>query len=96
MRASGSCTGMGHFLGSMLGISLRLLLEQVAGGLARVRLKVAVHSPALHRLVKVHLMPVKVRAVHAGKLRLAAHGEAATAAHAGAVDHDGVHGDGRF
>ena len=34
-----------------------------------------------------------MRAVHAGKLGLAAHSQAAAAAHAGAVDHNGVHGD---
>ena len=37
---------------------------------------------------------VKVRAVHAGELHLAAHSEAAAAAHPGAVDHNGVHADG--
>ena len=34
---------------------------------------------------------VKVRAVHAGELGLAAHGQAAAAAHARAVNHNGVH-----
>ena len=56
-------------------------------------LKRAVHGAAGHGLVKIHQVAVKVGAVHAGKLGLAAHGQAAAAAHAGAVDHDGVHGD---
>ena len=54
-------------------------------------LKGAVHGAAGHCLVKIHEVAVKVGAVHAGKLGLAAHGQAAAAAHAGAVDHDGVH-----
>ena len=39
-------------------------------------------------------MAVEVGAVHAGELHLAAHAQPAAAAHAGAVDHDGAHGDG--
>ena len=38
-------------------------------------------------------MGVKVRPIHAGELGLAAHDNAAAAAHAGAVHHDGVQGD---
>lgn len=56
-------------------------------------LKGAVHAAAGHCLVKIHQVAVKVGAVHAGKLGLSAHGQAAAAAHAGAIDHDGVHGD---
>ena len=67
-------------------------MEQLAGFLAGVRLKGAVHRAAGHCLVKIHQVAVKVGAVHAGKLQLAAHGQAAAAAHTGAVHHDGVHG----
>ena len=38
-------------------------------------------------------MAVEVGAIHAGELGLAADGQPTTAAHAGAVDHDGVHRD---
>ena len=40
-------------------------------------------------------MAVELGAVHAGELSLAVHGQAAAAAHAGAVDHDAVHVDHR-
>ena len=86
---------MGHFLGSILKAILHSLLslEQVAGLFAGLGLKGAVHGAAGHGLVEIHEVAVEVGAVHAGKLGLAAHGQAAAAAHAGAVDHDGVHGD---
>ena len=54
------------------------------------------HAAAGNGLVKVHQMPVKVRAVHAGELRFAPHRHAAAAAHAGAVDHDRIHADDGF
>ena len=38
-------------------------------------------------------MSIEVRAVHAGEFRFPAHDQAAAAAHARAVDHDGVHGN---
>ena len=38
-------------------------------------------------------MAVEIRAVNARELGLAADGQTAAAAHAGAVDHDGVHGN---
>ena len=53
-----------------------------------------VHAAAHDGLVKVYQMAVKVRAVHAGELGLAVYGKAAAAAHAGAVYHYGIHGDG--
>ena len=86
---------MGHFLGSILKAILHSLLslEQVAGCLTGVCLKRAVHGAAGHGLVEIDEVAVKVGAVHAGKLGLAAHGQAAAAAHAGAVDHNGVHGN---
>ena len=43
-------------------------------------------------LVQVHLMPIEIGAVYAGEFGFAANGQAAAAAHARAVDHDGVHG----
>ena len=91
----GSWVGMGHFLGSILKAILLCLLslEQIAGLLAGLCLKGAVHGAAGHGFVEIDEVTVKVGAVHAGKLGLAAHGQAAAAAHAGAVDHNGVHGD---
>ena len=76
----------------MLGISLYLLLEQITGFLVGVALEVLVHRAADHGLVEVHLVAVELRAVYAGEFRLAAHAQAAAAAHTRAVDHDGVHG----
>ena len=78
----------------MLGILLNLLAEQVAGFFVFVTLPVEVHLAALETLVPVDLVTIKVRAVDAGELGLAADGEAAAAAHAGAVDHDRAHGNG--
>ena len=49
------------------------------------------HPSAGHRFVKVHQVSVEVRSVHAGELGLAAHGQAAAAAHARSVDHNRVH-----
>ena len=46
--------------------------------LAGVLLKVAVHRAALHGLVEIDQMAVEIRAVHAGELRLAADGQAAS------------------
>ena len=62
--------------------------------LSRLGLKISVRSVPGDHLVEVHLVAVEVGAVHAGELHLAAHGEAAAAAHAGAVDHNGVHAHG--
>ena len=86
---------MGHFLGSILKAILHSLLslEQIAGLFPGLGLKGAVHGAAGHCLVEIHEVAVEVGAIHAGELGLAAHGQAAAAAHAGAVDHDGVHGD---
>ena len=58
--------------------------------------KSLVHVAALHGFVKVHQMTVKVRAIHTGKLGFSAHGQATAAAHAGAINHDGVHGNHGF
>src|SRR5699024_5038331 len=69
-----------HFLGKLVhaaGVALLLL-----------RLLSTVNRIAVHQLVKIHLVAVKVGAVHTGKLHLAAHGDTAAAAHTGAVDHD--------
>ena len=49
-------------------------------------LEVLIHLVPLDCQIPVHLVTVKVGAVHAGELGLAAH--------AGAVNHDGAHGDG--
>ena len=45
-----------------------------------------------HELFVIHLVAVKLGAVHAGELGLAANGDPAAAAHTGAVHHDGVQG----
>ncbi len=42
------------------------------------------------QLFEIHEMAVEIRPVDAGEFHLAANGDAARAAHAGAVDHDGV------
>ena len=60
----------------MLGILLNLLAEQVAGFFVFVTLPVEVHLAALETLVPVDLVTIKVRAVDAGELGLAADGEA--------------------
>nr|DAY59144.1 MAG TPA: hypothetical protein [Caudoviricetes sp.] len=75
----------------MLGMSLHLLLEQVAGLLVGVALKVTIHGAPGHSLVKIYFKTIEIRAVHAGELGLTAHGQPAATAHACAVDHDGVH-----
>ena len=59
-----------------------------------MHLEIMIHLVALDSQIPVYLMAVEVGAVHAGELGLAAHGQAAAAAHTGAVDHDGAHGDG--
>ena len=48
------------------------------------------------RFRKVHFMPVKFGTVHAGELGFAARADAARAAHAYAVNHDGVEADRGF
>src|ERR1035437_1550497 len=63
--------------GVLIGLGL-LLLEAF---LARVQ------------FLEVHLVAVKIRAIDAGKLDFAANRDAAGAAHAGAIDHDGVERD---
>ena len=55
--------------------------------------ELGVASATAHSLVKVNLKTVKVGAIDAGELGLAANGQTAAAAHAGAIDHDGVHGN---
>ena len=57
-------------------------------------LPIKIHLAALEALVPVDLVAVEVGAVDAGELRLAADSEAAAAAHACAVNHDGAHRDG--
>ena len=49
-----------------------------------------VEGVAGDQLVPVHLVTVEVGAVNAGELGLAAHSDAAAAAHAGGIDHDGA------
>ena len=56
-------------------------------------LEVAVGAQAVHQQVEIHQVPVELRAVHAGEQRLAAHADAAAAAHAGAVHHHRVQRD---
>ena len=68
---------------SVMGLSLFCLKESPA-------LRSLIDLLALHGLVKVHLMPVKLRSVHAGKFHLSPDRYAAGAAHAGAVHHDRV------
>src|ERR1039458_10350070 len=58
--------------------------------LQRLALGFAVHGIAFGQAVKVHLVRVEFRAVHAGKLAAAGHLHATTAAHASAVHHDWV------
>ena len=53
----------------------------------------AVHGVALHEDVEVDDGGVELGAVDAGELALIAEQDAAAAAHAGAVDHDGVEAD---
>lgn len=51
---------------------------------------------ALDHLVEIDLMAIEFGAVDADELGLAADGDAATAAHTGAIDHDGIEGDDGF
>ena len=48
---------------------------------------------ALHQLIKVDFVSVEIGPIHAGEFHPAAHGNAAAAAHSGAVDHDGIEAD---
>ena len=59
-------------------------------------LEVRIAAGAAHGLVKIDLVAVEIRAVHAGEFHFAADGQAAAAAHARAVHHDRVHGDDGF
>ena len=72
---------------------LDFLFEEVADVFSLFLFKRAVHHAAAHSLVKVNLKAVEFRTVHTGEFSLAAHGEAAAAAHACAVDHNGIHGN---
>ena len=53
----------------------------------------AVGGVALHQLIKIDQVAVKVGAIYAGKLGLTAHRNTAAAAHTGAVNHNGVQAD---
>ena len=55
-------------------------------------LELLVGTEAVHHPRPVHLVAVEFRPVHADEPGLAAHGDAAAAAHARAVDHDRVEG----
>ena len=57
-------------------------------------LKLSIHLVALDSQIPIHLMAVKVGAINAGELGLAANGQTAAAAHTGTVHHDGAHGNG--
>ena len=48
---------------------------------------------AQRKFVEIHQVAVEIRAVHAGELHFAAHGDAAGSAHAGAIHHDGIQAD---
>ena len=48
-----------------------------------------------HQFVEIDLMAIKFRTVHAGKLGFAPYADAASAAHAGTVDHNGIQADHR-
>ena len=82
---------MGFFVGFILGIVVYPLIK-IAGLLVSLAFKISVHGRSVHSLVKIDKVTVKIGAVHTGKLCLAAHGEAAAAAHARAVNHNRVHG----
>ena len=79
-------------------ILLYLLFEEIAGLFVSVALEIEIHSTAGHSLVEIYFVAVEVRAVNASKLgnllTVNVEGKTATAAHACAVDHDGVHGNG--
>ena len=64
--------------------------RDAADVLVLVGLLAEVEVVALQQAVPVHKVRVELRAVHAGELALAADSEAAAAAHARAVYHDGV------
>src|SRR5208282_3242453 len=50
----------------------------------------AVCPIALNQHGKVHLVRIELWSIHTGKLALIVHQHAAAAAHAGAVNHDGI------
>ena len=89
---------LGHALGGVLvGLGSRglVLAAAYAAGdaadvLVLVRLFLEVEVVALQQAVPVDKVGVELRTVNAGELALTADGEAAAAAHAGAVYHDGV------
>ena len=62
-------------------------------GLALFCFSVTIDAVAAHEFVIIDLVAVKVRAVDAGEFDLAADRDTTAAAHAGAVDHDGVQRD---
>ena len=86
-------------VGGVAGLVFLGGLHRFAGGLAGIGVLQLVHllllvglegAHAFQHLVEVHLVAVELGAVDADKLGLAAHGDAAGAAHARAVHHDGV------
>src|SRR5699024_6261319 len=64
--------------------------RDAADVLVLVGLLAEIEVVALQQAVPVHKVRVELRAVHAGELPLPVDGEAAAAAHARAVYHDGV------
>ena len=66
------------------------LLDAADMGLALFCFSVTIDAVAAHEFVIIDLVAVKVRAVDAGEFDLAADRDTTAAAHAGAVDHDGV------
>ena len=83
-----------HFFSPHLFLSL---LHQTAVEFpCRFAFHLRVGSGALHDLIKVHKVSVKIRPIHAGELCFTAHGHTAAAAHARAINHDTVHADNSF
>src|ERR1035438_4322420 len=70
-----------------------LLVPAFIEALDGLALVVAVHGVALHEYLEVDLGSVELGTIDAGELALVAEQHAATAAHAGAVNHDGVEAD---
>ena len=68
---------------------------QLTEDAAAVLVELVVGRLAAGELVEVDVVGVELGTVDAGELGLAADRHAAAAAHAGAVDHEGVQGDGR-
>jgi hypothetical protein len=58
--------------------------------LSVVRLALFINGITLNELVEIDGVPVKLGSFDAGKTHFAVNGDAAAAAHARAVDHDGV------